>query len=255
MKILILEDEAKTANELCAMVERFSADCFVADRLSTVSAAIEWFSSNPLPDLIVSDIQLADGLSFSLFEHVPDVVPVIFCTAFDQYAIRAFETHGIDYLLKPIEEERLHKSLQKYEALKQLFGSVKPSGYEERFQDTMAVFQPRYRESVLVHYRDAILPVPVAEIAYVQSENGLVRVHTSGGKKYLISSSLDELEQTLNPDQFTRANRQYIVQRSVIESVQRTLTRRLTVTLKADIPERIIVSKARSGTFLKWLES
>jgi len=254
MHILILEDEPKTAAGLCEMLYALRPDYTIVGCLPSVEEALSWFATHPHPDLIVSDIQLADGLCFALFEQLPEVIPVLFCTAFDHYAITAFENFGIDYVLKPVAESRLEKGLQKFEELIRKREVSDAENYAARFTDTLEELRV-YRETIVVSYKDVILPVETSRIAYIHSEQGLVRLHTLQGKKYVLSVSLDELEKTLNPQHFFRANRQFILHKPAVAHAKRSLTRRLFVTLHLPEPQEIIVSKARAALFVNWLDS
>ncbi|SFB92932.1 DNA-binding response regulator, LytR/AlgR family [Parapedobacter composti] len=252
MNILIIEDEVKTAKELKAMVERLDDRLRVVAILSSINASIEWLQHHPVPDLIFSDIQLADGLSFDIF-HVADAgCPVIFCTAFDSYAIRAFEANGIDYLLKPIDEGKLEKSLRKYERLKHVMGG------EPEMRRQMAALlkciQPNYKNSLLVYRNEKIIPLKTSEVAFIHSAGGTVSAYTKGGRCYIIREVLDDLAPLLDPYRFFKANRQFIINRDVLVMAEHYFNRRLVLKLSVEVPERVIVSKLKAPEFLKWME-
>lgn len=254
MDILIIEDEAKTAKELRSLIEAIRADIRVVAVLSSVKSALEWFKTNKHPHLVFSDIQLADGLSFELFKQIPVQAPVIFCTAYDEYAIQAFDSNGIDYLLKPVDETKLRQSIDKYEQLKKLLGAVENS-YSEKLERLFSQLKPEYKSSLLVHYQGKIIPIKTVEIAYIHSENGVTGLCTFQNKRYSVAYTLDELERHLSPKVFFRANRQFIVHRESILNVEHYFTRRLTVQLTSDTLEPVIVSKGKASEFLRWLES
>lgn len=253
MTILIIEDEIKTARELKKQVEALRPDITVADLLPSVKAGIQWFASNPSPDLVFSDIQLADGLSFDIYKHTRVTTPIIFCTAFDEYAIRAFEANGIDYLLKPVDETRLQQALDKYENLKELF-SVEKNSYEKKLENLLARYAHNYKSTLLIHFQGRITPVKTADIAFIHYANGIVSVHTHNRQKQVLTHTLDELETMLHPDHFFRANRQFIINRSAIVNVEHYFSRRLVVQLTVTPPESLIVSKVKSTEFLQWME-
>ena len=253
MNILIIEDEAKTARELKAMVQGLNKGLQVTDILPTVKAAVDWFQSHPQPDLVLSDIQLADGLCFEIFRSVTVTCPVVFCTAFDQYAIQAFEANGIDYLLKPVDESRLAGSLRKYEQLKQALGG-KSSAMNDRLPALLAQLQPRYKSSLLVFRNDKIIPVKTTDMAFIYSAGGTVTVCTRDLQTYLLKEVLDELEPQLDPQLFFRANRQFIINRHALVMAEHFFNRRLVVKLDVETPERIVVSKTKASALLAWME-
>ncbi|RPE09181.1 DNA-binding response regulator [Chitinophaga lutea] len=253
MNILIIEDEAKTARELKAMAQRLHKGLQVTDILPTVKAAVAWFQNHPPPDLVLSDIQLADGLCFEIFRSVTVTCPVIFCTAFDQYAIQAFEANGIDYLLKPVDESRLAGSLRKYEQLKQVLGGQGATA-NDRLSALMAQLQPHYKGSLLVFRNDKIIPVKTADMAFIHSAGGTVTVYTRDLQTYLLKETLDELEPQLDPQLFFRANRQFIIHRDALVMAEHFFNRRLVVKLDVGTPERIVVSKTKAPALLAWME-
>lgn len=252
MNILIIEDEIKTANEIKLMVQSLREDCKVVDILPSIKAAIKWFDANEPPDLILSDIQLADGLSFEIYNSIHVNAPIVFCTAFDRYTIPAFETNGIDYLLKPVEEEKLLQSLNKFDKLKRMF-SAGHSQYEAKLAGLLKQLQPGYKSTLLVHFQDKIIPLKTDDIQFIYAVGGIVTAHTRQNK-HLLSLTLDELEQQLSPRQFFKANRQFIIHRNAIDTVEYFFTRRLVVHLSCAVPEKIIVSKVKAPELLHWME-
>lgn len=254
MNVLIIEDEIKTARELKTLVEQLRDDITVLDTLPSVKTSIQWLAANPAPDLIFSDIQLADGLSFDIFKITPVQSPVIFCTAFDEYAIRAFETNGIDYLLKPLDETRLMQALNKYEKLKGVFSNEK-NNYEKKLENLLTQFATNYKTTLLIHFQEKIIPVKTADVACIHYSNGITGIYTLTKQKYVLPSTLDELEAILQPDLFFRANRQFIINRQAIVNIEHYFSRRLVVRLTIPTPGHIIISKVRSAELLHWLEN
>jgi len=254
MNILIIEDEAKTARELKKQVETLDDSISVVDILPSVKSAQQWFKDNAIPDLILSDIQLADGLSFDIFKSVEVQAPVIFCTAFDEYAIQAFETNGIDYLLKPIDETRLFQAIEKYRNFKKLFAG-QSADYGEKLVKLSGQLDNSYKRSLLVYYREQIIPVRTADIRFIYAANGLVTLYTTNDNQYATQHTLDQLEAMLNPQQFFRANRQFLINRELILNVEHYFNRRLYVKLTSETPEKIIISKIKAADFLLWMES
>jgi DNA-binding LytR/AlgR family response regulator len=253
MNVLIIEDEIKTARELKKLVEELRDDITVVDILPSVKAAIAWLESHPEPDLIFSDIQLADGLSFDIYKNTHIHTPVIFCTAFDEYAIRAFEANGIDYLLKPVDENRLQQAFDKYEKLKATF-SVEKNEYEKKLENLLAQFTHNYKNTLLIHFQEKIIPIKTSDISFIYYSHGIVSVHLVNLQKHVIPSTLDELETQLHPGLFFRANRQFIINRNAIVNVEHYFSRRLIVRLNVATTENIIVSKVKAAEFLQWME-
>jgi len=252
MKVIIIEDELKTAKELQNMLQELDSDIKVEAVLRSVSSAIEWLNSHPTPELIFSDIQLGDGLSFEVFKEVQTKAPVVFCTAFDEYAIRAFESNSIDYLLKPIDEDMLQKSLEKYLRFKEHL--INENQHVTNRNKVIAQMDTSFKQNLLVHYREKIIPVRVMDIQFIYASNGLVYVYISNDKNYPVHYTIEQLENLLNPQQFFRANRKFMVNRDFISNIEHYFNRKLFVTTKTEAPEKIIISKIKAQPFLKWVE-
>ncbi|RYY30683.1 MAG: response regulator transcription factor [Sphingobacteriaceae bacterium] len=251
MKIIIIEDESKTAKELKGMLEELDNEILVEAILPSVSAGIKWLKENPAPELIFSDIQLGDGLSFEIFREVETQAPVIFCTAFDEYAIKAFESNSIDYLLKPVEEDALQRSLEKYARIKKLLTASQQS---HNLNKVLVQLDASYKQNIIVHYREKIIPVKVIDISFVYASNGSVSVYTSHNKSYPVQYTIEQLESMLNPQQFFRVNRQFIINRETIHNIEHYFNRKLFVSTKCETPEKIIISKVKAQSFLNWVE-
>lgn len=252
MRVIIIEDEARTAKELQSMLQDLDCLIKVEAILTSVSSAIKWFSENPAPELIFSDIQLGDGLSFEIFREVKMEVPIVFCTAFDEYAIRAFESNSIDYLLKPTEQASLERSIEKYFRLKDHM--VNSNQYINNLNKVLVQMDRGYKQNILVHYREKIFPVRVTEILFIYASDGVVYLYMQNDKNYAVQYTMEQLELALNPEQFYRANRKFIINRESIQNVEHYFNRKLFVSTKSPAPEKIIVSKIKVHSFLKWLE-
>ena len=252
MRVIIIEDELKTAKELKNMLQEIDSEINIVAILYSVSSAIQWLKENPAPELIFSDIQLGDGLSFEIFKEVHTESPVIFCTAFDEYAIRAFESNSIDYLLKPIEEDMLQKSLEKYKRFKEHL--VGTSQQASNLNNVILQMDTKYKQNILIHFREKIIPVKVMDIQAIYAADGLVYLHTSGNTSYQVQYTIEQLEVMLNPQQFFRTNRKYIINRDFIINIEHYFNRKLVVTIKDELPEKIIVSKIKVQPFLNWVE-
>jgi len=252
MKVIIIEDEARMAQELKDMLLGIDDGIDVQAILGSVSTALDWFAQNSMPELIFSDIELGDGLSFELFKKTNIEVPVIFCTAFDEYAIRAFEANGIDYLLKPIDEVMLQKSLDKYLRLKEhlIHGGQRALNIERVINQ----IEIAYKQTLLVDYREKIIPVKLQDVGFFYTENGAVYLGMGDNKRFTIPYTLEQLESMLEPRQFFRANRQFILNRDFIDNIEYYFNRKLFVTCKIASPEKIFISRVKAQPFLQWLE-
>ena len=250
MKIVIIEDEQLTANDLAKTIRKINPDIIIVALLYSVEDAIAWFKQNEHPDLIFSDIQLGDGLCFDIFKSMEITSPVVFCTAYDEYALTAFKTNGIDYILKPFDEESVNKALMKYKELEKRFLAKR-----NQLEDLFELFEnreTRKKGSLLVYYKDKILPVKITEIALFYIENEITHLITFDQKNYTINQPLDELENLAGPD-FFRANRQNLVQRKAVKEASQYFARALSVTLTIPLKETIKINKVKVPAFLNWL--
>lgn len=247
MKILIIEDEAPAYRRLIKLVNEYDASAEVAGVIQSVKEGMDWFSKNELPDLILSDIQLADDLSFTIFKELKITVPIIFITAYDEYAINAFKFYSIDYLLKPVNPDDLKDSLNKYKSIhrQQHFGN-----FDELVRK---LTEKAWRERFLVYHGDSLIPLHCSEIAYFASEDGTTQLITHEGKKYFVTETLDTLENELDPRLFCRANRQFILSMQSIHKIHNYGQQKLKVVIKPDTPEDIVISKLKATQFKKWL--
>jgi len=254
MRVLIIEDERKAAQELKTLVLRLRPDWVVVDILPSAAEAIDWFTENKQPDLIFADIQLADAVCFHIFETVAVKCPIIFCTAYDEFAIKAFQTTGIDYLLKPVDTLRLEQSLQKLDDLRAVFHPGGPSHYPD-IGRLMERITPVIGRTALVHHKDKIIPVNHADIAFFYYSQGTVTIRLLNGAVYPAGNGIDEVEKTTDPRLFYRANRQFLINRHAIRTIERFFARKLVVKMACETSEPVVVSKAKAGEFLGWLES
>lgn len=252
MNVIIIEDEYLMADDLEEVITSCDPSIKVIAKLASVREAVDFFSNNPLPDLFFSDIQLPDGLSFEIFESIRSNVPVIFCTAYNEYALEAFKANGIDYILKPFNNESINTTLKKYNDLTSKQSSIS-SELKNMFAD-YANHQPKESAALLIQQADKIFPIAISDIALVYLDTGISYVYTFSQKKYATDYSMDTIEKKLGR-QFYRANRQVIVSRKVVHHASRYFARKLLVTPKIPFPEQIIVSKANASNFLRWLES
>jgi DNA-binding LytR/AlgR family response regulator len=249
MKIVIIEDEILTAEDLRHNLQELNAGIEVTAILPTVTQSIEYFSTNVDYDLIFSDIGLGDGYSFEIFKKLSVNSPIIFCTAYNQYALEAFENNAIDYILKPFDKFIIAQSIKKYRLLKEKF---KASQID--YNKFSALLLPKVTkiQSLIVQQGDKILPVNVANICLFQLKNQVVNLYTFEGRHFPIFQSLEELENVLAPE-FYRINRQFIVNRKAIKYLSRHFGRKLLINLTLPFSEQLIISKEKTTHFLEWL--
>jgi DNA-binding LytR/AlgR family response regulator len=250
MKIVIVEDEPAAANQLRFLLNQLDIEHEVMATLETVIEGIDWLNTNEKPDLILSDIQLADGISFEIYEQVHLKSPIIFTTAFDEYAIRAFKLNSIDYLLKPIDLASLRFAIEKFNNQQLVKEEILDKLIKQR------VFsQKTYRKSFLVRYREKLLPIKSEEFAFFFIENSLVYGQMYDGRKFILDFKLDDIETQLDPIDFTRANRQFIISRDTISELGAYINSRIKVKTLPNAPFDIIISKEKVTLFKKWFEN
>ncbi|MBX2938458.1 MAG: response regulator transcription factor [Ferruginibacter sp.] len=249
IKIVILEDEMPAANRLFKMIQELEPDVQLMATLHSVSGAVDWFKHSPPPDILISDIQLSDGMSFEVFKKIPVECAVIFTTAFDQYAIDAFKVNSIDYLLKPVKKEALKSALEKFKKLQ----AVQPVLNIEKILQAYKPLGETYKNRFVVKYGEHLKTVDVQEIAYFYTEDKIQFLVTFDGRRYAIDHNLDSLERMLAPQNFFRINRQFIISiRSIGEMFAYTKGRVL-VHLNPPCKIETIVSAERSPSFKMWL--
>jgi len=257
MNALIIEDENLLAKELQATIAEVDSTLKIVDILPSLKVARRWFMQHPEPDIIFMDIQLSDGISFALFEEFRLNCPVVFTTAYDQYALKAFKANGVDYLLKPVVKEELAKAISKCRVIKES-QSVYPTGIRELLETISRQggnnHKAIYKEKFIVQGRNQWLPVNTSDIACFYKEN-LHYVYTLAGEKHILSfESMEEIEALVDPGVFYRANRQSIVNINAIQSVKPQENSRLTVTLKPPLKMEFDISRDKAPEFRKWID-
>jgi two-component system LytT family response regulator len=251
MKAVIIEDEKIAAQSLKSVINQLDASIEVLAILQTVEDSVEWLTNNPQPDLLFVDIHLADGSSFSIFDKVKVKCPIIFTTAYDEYALKAFEVNSIDYLLKPINKDDLQRALNKYKNLKGQSDAIDYMSVVNRLlAHTNAV--NNYKEYFLVPERDKLIPLATKDIAFIYIDLKLIKAVTYSGKIYYMNQNLDELMSQLNPKKFFRANRQYIIAHEAVKDISIWFGNKISINLTVPTEEKIIVSKARVSEFKNW---
>jgi len=255
MNAIIIEDENLVARELVKKIGEVGPDIKIQATLSSLKSARNWFRENAEPDIIFMDVQLSDGVSFELFQSFNLQCPVIFTTAFDEYAIQAFKTNGVDYLLKPINKDELKKAIEK---CRRLLQNKQPLSQD--MANLLAAFAPGTlqqagkKEKFIVNFRHTLLPVKTNDIAYFVRDQ-LIYLCTFDNQRHILDyPTLEEIEEVLNTGKFYRANRQYIVNENAIKSVYAHPTGKLTLKLTTQPSLEIDISREKAPAFKKWLD-
>jgi DNA-binding LytR/AlgR family response regulator len=255
MKVVIIEDEVQTAKSLEKLLRQH--DIEVLTVIASIEEGIAYFQESPEVDLIFSDIEIADGLCFDIFKEVTITCPIIFCTAFNQYALEAFRTNGIDYIVKPFTPKSIADAISKYNLLtkrERPIGKVLPATTDkEDLYNLLKTTLSRRKSTLLVSFRDKTFPVNFNSIAYFFVEDETTLLYTEG-KEYTLSKSLEEIEVGIDAGQFFRANRQYLINRDFIKEIEKFFARKLVIKLTVPVREPIVVSKAKATDFMTWME-
>jgi two-component system, LytTR family, response regulator LytT len=248
MKVVIIEDEAIAARRLQKLIQELEPDTTILALLDSVEGAVKWCKENVFPDLFFMDIQLADGLSFEIFEKVEIKSPVIFTTAFDEYAIKAFEVNSIDYLLKPLEKEALARALKKFKQ-----NEKKDSSNLKSILSELITGRNNFKERFLVKKGDSFIPLAISDIAYFYAEEKVVFAKSKNAQRYLIEYTLDNLEASLNPDLFYRVNRQMLVSVDSVQLIKSSFNGKLKAIVDPAFEQEIIISREKAQDFKNWL--
>lgn len=255
MKILLIEDEPLVAKNLENLVKQLEPNAKIVATVGGVKETLDWFKTNTEPDLILSDIQLSDGVSFDIFQEIQPQCPIIFTTAYDEYAIRAFKLNSIDYLLKPIDKDELRSAFEKFKKL-----NDSPSqGFKEQLNHLLHDLEnrstsPKFKTRFTAHYQRNIVAVTIERIACFFRDE-VIWIQTTDNQRLITDyNSLDEIEELLNPEGFFRANRQFIVNKQTIESYRTHFTGKIELKLVVSAKEEIIVSKEKAHQFRGWFE-
>lgn len=251
MKILIIEDEAPAFRRLQRILEEINPSIEILDVIDTVKDSVKWLKVHQAPDLIFMDIQLADGISFEIFESIEISTPVIFTTAYDEYTLKAFKVNSIDYLLKPIDKSLLELSLTKFSNLKHAYSN------DIDLKTILHTIQPEskvYKKRFLVKKKDQLLSIKTTDIAYFYSENGMVFFRTASENKFSLDTSLDSIESQLDPQMFFRINRQCIVNIESIKSSYPYGKGKIMVEVIPKSHNPLVISRDKASSFKKWLD-
>lgn len=250
MKLLIIEDEVAAARRLQKMMLALDSTLVIAGVCDSITSSVNWLKENEHPDLIFMDIQLADGLSFDIFSRVEIKAPVIFTTAYDEYALRAFKVNSIDYLLKPIDAEELRQALDKFKRIHV------PESQAQELQSITGLLLERktiYRSRFLVSKGNRWIPIESHDVAWFISEDKHVSLVTKTKVKYLLDITLEQLEEQMDPSHFFRANRQFMISDSSVQTVENGFNGKLHLTLQPSPEMQVTVSREKAGEFRKWL--
>jgi two-component system LytT family response regulator len=251
MTFLIIEDEKLNANRLRKLVQEIAPHYQVVEVLHTIADGVAWLRQQQHPDIVLMDVRLADGLSFDIFEQVTINSAIIFTTAYDEYAFRAFRVNSVDYLLKPVEREELEEAIAKALQLKsKALNEASLEALLKHFRQP----ESTYRNRFLIPFRDGYKTIGVADIDMIYSEAKNTHLVTRDGKIEIVTQTLEELEGQLNPQQFFRANRQYLINVDSLESIQNHFHGKLKVVIRNNAHHEILISKDKAPIFKQWLD-
>ncbi|GGF24543.1 LytR/AlgR family response regulator transcription factor [Hymenobacter cavernae] len=256
MTVLLLEDEYPAAERLQRLLQQAAPDAEVVAVLDSVSSTLTWLAAHPAPDLILSDIQLADGLSLEVFEQAIVSSPVIFTTAYDAYAIQAFKANSVDYLLKPVKLAELQTALTK---LRQWRTPAAPAPDDsaqrlERLIESLPRPNQAYKARFLVRSGEQLLPLLASQIAWCQSRNEVTTLTATDGRRYVVDYTLEQLEKLLDPQQFFRLNRQFIAHLQAVQRLHPYFNGKLKLDLAPAPSEEVVVSREKANALKSWLE-
>ena len=254
MKTLIIEDEQFAVDKLIKLIHQYDTSIQILEQLDTVEDSDEWLNHNPPPDLIFLDIHLADGSSFEIFEQTKIQCPIIFTTAYDQYAIKAFQTKGIDYLLKPVKFPDIKRALDKFKEFFEIKSTLDFSKEMHSLASLLQSQQKEYKTRFFIKMGNIIKTISITNVAYFQFEDRLTLLVTKDNHRYPIKHTLDELEEILDPVQFNRANRQFIINVDAIHKIHPWFKGRLKLDLSPKQNADLVVSTDKTKGFKEWLD-
>lgn len=252
MNILIVEDEPQAADRLATLIQSERPSWIVQAKLDSVRRAVNWFKEHPMPGLIFLDIQLADGLSFEIFEQTSVNAPIIFTTAYNEYALKAFKVNSIDYLLKPVDQDELKAALKKFDVLSS--GVAPQAKIMESIGYAMQMLTKKYKERFVLKVGEHLKSVEVKDILFFYSLEKTTFAQSSDGRKHILDFTLDQLEGLLNPDRYFRINRKYIVSADAIQDMVSYTNSRLRLTMKHSDDSDVVVARERVQEFKDWLD-
>ncbi len=257
MTVLIIEDEELAVKKLRKTLQSVDATAEVVGIADSIRSSVSWLENNPAPDLILMDIELADGQSFEIFEKTEVKSTDIFTTSYDEYALKAFKVNSVDYLLKPVQKEDLQAALDKFRNLKNIYGGQTesaPLNVDSLFKELQQKLQPKeFRKRFLVKHAQKLVSVEVEEIAYFYSDGRLNFFKTYDNKKFVVDYTMDELEVMLDPEKYFRISRSFYVSVNSIDQIHDYFGNRLMLNLKPAVDKESIVSREKVTDFKKWM--
>jgi two-component system response regulator LytT len=257
MKILIVEDEDLAVKKLQKTLAAVDQDANVVGIADSIKGTVEWLQQNPAPDLILMDIELADGQSFEIFNLAEIKSPVIFTTSYDEYALKAFKVNSIDYLLKPVQKEELAAALTKYRQMKKNYTAQPGSdgvNLDSILKELQQKLQPKeYRKRFLVKHAQKLVSIEIDDIGYFFSDGRLNFFKTTDNRKFVVDYTMDELEEMLDPEKYFRISRSFYVSADSIDKIDDYFGNRLILQLKPTVDKEALVSREKVTDFKKWM--
>lgn len=253
MDIIIIEDEDYNVKLLQGMLHEIRPDWVISHTFDSIQSSVAYLKSNRQPDLIFMDIQLVDGLCFSIFDQVEVTSPIIFTTAFNEYAIQAFKVLSVDYLLKPLKDKDLLDAIRKFESIKSQTKNMQDEGVYKELLDVIRNGKKKYRTRFLIQGHSSYIKIDVSDIAYFYTENKITFAVTFSQKEFIINFSLEQLEDELSKEDFFRLNRKYVTNIKAIQSFEDFFGGKLIVYLNVPTPEKIVVSRLKNSSFKEWM--
>lgn len=247
MRVLIVEDETVAYENLVDIIAEIDPSIEIAGNTEGISQTVQWLQKNQSPDLIFMDIHLSDGSAFAIFNSIKIEIPIIFTTAYDEYAIESFKVNCIDYLLKPIKVEEMERALNKFKRW------TRSDILNYLAQMAQLTPKPRYKDKLLIQVKDKLQPVDLDDISFFYTTDKNTRVFLKSGRCYSYSKTLEQIEATLNPADFIRANKQFLLARNSVKNITVWFDSRLLITLDIEPPERIYISKNKAAEFKAWM--
>lgn len=255
MKVIIIEDEALIAKGLQRTLKQVDGSLEVLATLDSVASSVKWLKDNTAPDLIFMDIQLADGVSFDIFDQIKIEAPVIFTTAYNEYAIRAFKVNSVDYLLKPIDKDALENALNKYKRIYNTDKQLMSEQIRTLINNISKQDTPKYKERFLAHYKSGIVPVAEYQVSHFVKDTIIYLVTLDHQKLVTDYNTIDEIEEMVDPQKFFRANRQTIIRIDSVETYRKHDTGKIDVVMKCDSNLHIDISREKANEFKQWIDS
>ncbi len=248
MKVLIVEDETVAYENLVDIISEIDPSIEITGNTESIRQTINWLQNNQSPDLILMDIHLSDGSAFTIFQNITVEIPIIFTTAYDEYAIEAFKVNSVDYLLKPIKTDELERAFAKFRKLNRT--------EVMQYLMQMSRLHPannHHKDKLLIPYKDKLLPIDMKDISCFYTTNKNTCIYLKNGDSYSYSKTLEQIITALNPSDFIRANKQFIIARDSVKNITIWFDNRLFITLDIEVPERIYISKNKASEFKSWV--